>query len=123
MNKVFVYGTLKKGYHNHYLLDGCEYLGNSELDGYGLYYSGNSKYSFPVADIMINHSVSGEIYLVDDEVMKQLDRLESNGTMYHRKYLTLANGQKAHVYIGDSQFWNGFVDMKLVGKDMHVWPN
>src|SRR5258705_8894638 len=33
-HRVFVYGTLKSGLWNHYLLKGCEFFGGAAIHGY-----------------------------------------------------------------------------------------
>jgi gamma-glutamylcyclotransferase (GGCT)/AIG2-like uncharacterized protein YtfP len=63
-----------------------------------------------------NAPVWGEVYLVTDPaVMASLDRLESEGRMYHRhiKKIMLENGRviKAHTYVGDARYWRDRVPL------------
>lgn len=102
--KVFVYGTLKRGFWNHYLLEKAKFLGNATLDGsHALLDAG-----FPVCVPMATGKavVTGEVYEVTRAEARRLDRLEGNGRMYHRRrqkvtYATAEVG-KAWVYIGDN---------------------
>ena len=118
-HKVFVYGTLKRGFRNHYLLDGCEYLGGAvTMPTYRMIENG-----FPV--IMPDpdgRPLAGEIYIVDDETLARLDRLEREGSSYDRKLidvaLALAGGQrlptKAFIYVGrEDRFGRAFASAPL----------
>jgi gamma-glutamylcyclotransferase (GGCT)/AIG2-like uncharacterized protein YtfP len=103
--RVFVYGTLKKGLHNHDLLHDSEFFGGAvTVPTYSMISVG-----FPV--IMADENgkqVSGEIYTADDETLARLDGLEREGSSYDRKLidvmLRLANGErlsgKAFIYVG-----------------------
>lgn len=84
MNKIFVYGTLKRGYSNHHLLEGQQLVGE--------YYSFSQ--SFKMIDlngfpgvIQSNDGayVTGEIYQVDDVTFSNLDRLEGYPSMFSRE--------------------------------------
>jgi gamma-glutamylaminecyclotransferase len=83
---AFVYGSLKRGFHNNELLDRARFIGTAHTaPRFDLIDLG----SFPAA-IQGKHSVSGEVYEVDARTMRDLDRLESNGSMYQRKKVPLA---------------------------------
>ncbi|MCD7949073.1 MAG: gamma-glutamylcyclotransferase [Erysipelotrichaceae bacterium] len=74
MNKIFVYGTLRKGMYYHH------YLEHEKFCGYG--YIKGSLYSlvdrhYPGFILAGNHLVKGEIYQVDDDKLKLVDELES----------------------------------------------
>ena len=78
MHKVFVYGTLKQGYHNHYLLEGCKFE-EAEAEGFNLHASAYLPYAVPGEG-----TIKGELYEVDNEVLKRLDRLEGHPRYYRR---------------------------------------
>ena len=72
-NIIFVYGTLMKNMGNDNLLKKSEYLGDGVTD---------KEYSMYV-DIVIPkitrtpmYKIEGELYLVSDEDMRQVDKLE-----------------------------------------------
>jgi gamma-glutamylcyclotransferase (GGCT)/AIG2-like uncharacterized protein YtfP len=84
---VFVYGSLKAGFHNHVLLENkeaSEFLGRAWLRGHYAMrdmraYPGLYKHaSLPLAYIL------GEVYRVTPDVLQALDILESNGFYYTR---------------------------------------
>lgn len=98
MHRVFVYGTLKHGHGNHRLLAGSVFLGSKEtmhplfvMVGHGIPF---------VYHVEEGWRISGELYEVDDEVLKDLDRLESNGSLYERRPVLLNDGSLAWMYHG-----------------------
>lgn len=87
--KVFVYGTLKKGWGNNRLLqqDGAVFLYEHVFEG-----------PFDMVDLHAfpgliespenqNSKIKGEVYLINDAVLSDLDRLEGNGSFYERRYI------------------------------------
>lgn len=115
-HRVFVYGTLKRGIHNHRLLETSEYIGEGfTVEKFRMYTTG-----FPVlfeSDHPDAKSVFGEVYDVDDDTLKRLDQLEAEGRMYDRKDITvyLTSGPPGYTggvydgavqcYIGNEQYW------------------
>jgi gamma-glutamylaminecyclotransferase len=113
-HRVFVYGTLKRGFCNHRLLEGCEFLGSAAtVPAYRMIETG-----FPV--IMPDPEgkpVSGEVYAVDDKTLERLDRQEREGLSYDRRLidvtLPLAGGRRlpstAFIYVGrEDRFGTAF---------------
>jgi gamma-glutamylcyclotransferase (GGCT)/AIG2-like uncharacterized protein YtfP len=113
-HRVFVYGTLKSGFCNHYLLEGCEFFGGAAtVPTYKMIENG-----FPVilADPE-GKPLAGEIYTVDDVTLARLDQLEREGSSYDRKLidvtLSLVSGDrlptKAFIYVGrEDRFGRAF---------------
>lgn len=59
-----VYGTLKKGFHNHYLLDKANFLGSTKTsDKYTMHSLGG----FPAVTTEGHTSIEVEVYETDDE--------------------------------------------------------
>ena len=126
---VFVYGTLKQGYGNNYILRTSRLLGAAETIGKMRMYDAG----FPVVRPRTekpgdwNATVTGEVYLVTDpDVMRRLDQLESEGRMYHRrkKKVRMTATTKvvhAHTYIGDTKFWMHRVKLWPLAGDRYVW--
>ena len=97
--RVFVYGTLLTGEsnHDHYLKD--EWLeGKAVISGYDMYDLG----AYP-GIVEGKGRVKGELYRVGKEVLKNLDRLEGEGSLYIRRseLVTKENGEAiaAFVYV------------------------
>lgn len=78
---VFVYGTLmKKGSASHYMRD-ADFLGDATLPGYAMYDLG----WYPGILNREGSAVLGEVYLVSEEMLKDMDRYEGEGFLYMRK--------------------------------------
>lgn len=109
MHRVFVYGTLKRGFRNHRFLESANYLGEAYtiaeyrmLDG-----------RFPVLrdagpDLK---PVGGEVYDVDNHTLSKLDDLESvESGMYERTEtdIVFSDGRasQAFIYIGCADYWD-----------------
>lgn len=72
--RVVVYGSLRKGLHNHRLLETSKYLGEFESEPeFNLYSVGES---YPGLVPGGTTSVIMEVYEVDDEVAENVDTLE-----------------------------------------------
>lgn len=100
MHKVFVYGSLKKGFGNSYLLDNSKYLGRAMTKDQDWFMF--SMGGFPGV-VRGNHSnanyLDGEVYVVDDDALRNLDALEGNGSFYTREEIPLQNGTTAWMYV------------------------
>lgn len=77
---VCVYGTLRRGLHNHDLLDGAEFVAEGWLRGYAMFRFS----SIPVAYESIDESIYVEAYRVDSETLARIDELENHPRMYRR---------------------------------------
>lgn len=89
---VFCYGTLMKGRGNHHFLDGAIYLGVAHTSNeYALNVAG-----LPFMQKMKGKGVVGELYEVNSEILKKLDRLEGHPTMYTRTPITVTERDTGH---------------------------
>lgn len=89
---VFVYGSLKSGFHNHRLLidHKAESLGMARTLERHMLLKGNA---FPFLLKRPAHArVSGELYRVDDAGLVALDRLESHPRFYRRELTRTVTG-------------------------------
>uniref|UniRef100_A0A8D0FSP9 Gamma-glutamylaminecyclotransferase n=1 Tax=Strix occidentalis caurina TaxID=311401 RepID=A0A8D0FSP9_STROC len=98
MARVFVYGTLKKGQPNYkHMINTAKGLAKFQGTGrtvekYPLVIAG--KYNIPY---MLNipgtgHHVAGEIYSVDDQMLRFLDEFEGCPDMYQRTLMRIEVG-------------------------------
>ena len=90
---LFVYGSLKKGYENHYHLDGASYIGERSIKG-KMY----SLISFPYVNIEEKGIVKGELYKINDVTFKRCDILEGYPKFYNRKSVKTLEGEYVIVY-------------------------
>ncbi len=96
--KIFVYGTLKKGYGNHGLLKTSKFIGNGYIKGWNIYDLG----FFPGIRKSQNKKriVYGEVYEIDDITRMRVDSLEGEGSLYNRvKTLAVVNGEEMEVSV------------------------
>ena len=86
-HKVFVYGTLKKGFGNHRFLKGASFIGNARtMDHFALYESG---LPFVIENEAVS-TISGELYEVSEETLVRLDCLEGHPGFYTRKMVNVS---------------------------------
>ena len=100
LHRIFVYGTLMKGEGNHHLIASQKYEGDGLICGYNLYnlgyYPGIRPSRHP------EHIVHGEVYLVDDMTLDQVNRLEGEGSLYILQYVDVTMDDRvvtAGVYV------------------------
>lgn len=84
---VFVYGTLKKDQRNHsFLTDrGAEFVGNAKTAKPYPLINAQLPYLINVPGFDGAQIVEGEVYRVNTQTLKELDRLEGTPTHYARK--------------------------------------
>ncbi len=108
MNKLFVYGTLKKGCGNHDLVAPyCESIVKGTVEGYRKEYNGTLPYAVPSPQDLLE----GELFRLRDahEILPMVDVLEGyydDNELYVRKVVkvALADGSSvnAYMYVGGS---------------------
>jgi len=92
---VFAYGTLMKSESNHHYMDDQVYVETAEICGFNLYNLGRfpgirpSKYA--------SRGVKGEVYLVDDQAMSDINELEGEGSLYLMKLVEAFNDGSSRV--------------------------
>lgn len=76
----FVYGTLKKNKHNHYLLNGCKYLSDFETEKKYTLFDGG----FPIIEREGGTSIKGELYETSSEsIINNIFSLEGCTKIQH----------------------------------------
>jgi gamma-glutamylaminecyclotransferase len=118
MHKVFVFGTLKRGFPNHAEgMAGQTCLGAYRTtQPYPLVIAGRWFSPVMMPEPGVGHPVTGELYEVDDERLTLLDKLESvhlpDGYRRERiEVVSLENGSRASA-------WAYFKERRLV-LEMH----
>ena len=100
--KVFVYGTLKKGYGNHYLLADSKFVGEATSVSKWLMIGKDMPFPYLLnRDNTKGKHIKGEVYEVDSNTLKRLDALEGVPTHYKKDwiYVTYANGLSENVSV------------------------
>ncbi|WP_104037110.1 gamma-glutamylcyclotransferase family protein [Vibrio jasicida] len=91
---IFVYGTLRKGEGNHHFLNSAEFLGHHETEAqFALYDLGR----YPALSVG-KKAIQGEVYLIDNETLVELDKLEDVPVEYRRESIITTFGQ-AWIYL------------------------
>lgn len=84
---LFVYGTLMRGFHNHYHIKEADFIGDYRVRG-TLYTWGHGSFPFLVKDNAFKF-IKGEIYLIDNKQWASCLRLE--GRMYTPEKFEIQN--------------------------------
>lgn len=82
---VFVYGTLMRGERAHSFLADAEYVGEFYLRDYAIYSLG----LYPGIRQKKGSVVYGEVYAVDERMLREMDRYEGEGSLYNRTPVTV----------------------------------
>lgn len=84
---IFVYGSLRRGSWNHYLLAGAEFVTNATVRG-RLFFDGSLPYLVLPESAVEQTLVLGEIYRVSEGQLAGLDDLEGSPSFYSRVRVT-----------------------------------
>ena len=87
---IFVYGSLRKGMGLNPVLTSSEYLGTVTTEPkYTMYDLG----AFPCITEQGETSLVGDLYIVNSDVLSQLDVIESVPNLYDRKEISSINAR------------------------------
>ena len=96
VGRLFVYGTLKRGFSNAAKLEGAVFEGRVVTRrGYALHLVSG----YPALTTSEDGVVSGELYSVTDEHLVELDAFEVVPHRYQREAIVLSDGSKAQAYV------------------------
>ncbi|MDH3448738.1 MAG: gamma-glutamylcyclotransferase [Gammaproteobacteria bacterium] len=103
MNRVFVYGTLKRGQRNYRFMRGAEYMGDHRTEKlYSMYEFDD----YPAVCLRGCHAIRGEVYRVSDRQFRLLDDLEWYPHYYQRIEIPTTWGD-AWMYIVEFELCHG----------------
>ncbi len=122
--KIFVYGTLQRGYGNNRLLTDATFIGSATTEkSYVLFQCG-----FPKAVPFTKNNtkllpVKGEVFEVDKATLHCCDQLEGHPNWYVRTPITVLmdNGETEQVEIYEMPEWQDNRDTCTVVNDNYVW--
>jgi gamma-glutamylaminecyclotransferase len=98
--RLFVYGSLKRGFEHHAELAGAELEGPVDTaPDYRMVLQG----AYPALARGGVRSVRGELYRVRSELLVRLDWFEGCPELYRRETIVLADGSTAFAYLIDEQ--------------------
>jgi gamma-glutamylcyclotransferase (GGCT)/AIG2-like uncharacterized protein YtfP len=95
--RLFVYGSLKRGFVHHAELRGAAFEGEAETaEGYCLYV--HAGYPALVFEAGVGR-VSGEVFSVSPSLLPLLDAFEDCPRVYQRESIALQDGARAQAYV------------------------
>lgn len=104
MVRLFVYGTLKRGFSNAARLDGAAFERRASTSpGYAIY----MVMGYPALVTASAGVVHGELYGVSDEHIALLDAFEEVPHRYRRETIVLDDGTCADAYVGTTMAGSG----------------
>lgn len=122
--KLFVYGTLQRGYGNNRLLAGATFLGPAvSLKPYVLFNCGfpyavpftKNEEKFPLLPI------TGEVYGVDETILRGCDRLEGHPNWYKRTYINVVrDDEEEEVMIYEMNTWEEY-RLSSISNSVYCW--
>jgi len=124
--RIFVYGTLKRGFHNHRCLEGARFIKETCLSTpFRMFDTGGFPVILPATECKAGYFPTGEVYELpegsDGElVLARLDRLESEGSMYHRQEFYTLDDEVVSVYVGDAKVFRRYDNQAFLGKNIVV---
>ena len=125
MEYVFVYGTLKFGFSNYRLLWNSQCIGRGyTIKKYDMYSSG---IPYVIEDGLEITKIYGEVYLCNENTMRNLDMLEGHPTFYKRKKvdIKIVNGkiQSCWIYFyqGDYEVGMKHITNGIYNQTKQLW--
>ncbi len=97
-HRVFVYGTLKQGFPNHFFLAGQKSLGPAvTAEPYALY---EDVYPLVCKQERVS-PIRGEVYEMSDAILKRIDILEDHPVYYQREKVDvdLDSGERVSAWL------------------------
>ena len=111
---LFVYGTLKRGFRNHYLLHDARYLHDTHTRNAAytmrVFNDPATQSPYPAVFHGGTHKIMGELYQVTPLTLARVDILEAIGQDYDRVTMDTQCGESAQGYISLE------THMKCIGK-------
>lgn len=118
-----VYGTLKRGYHNHRLIEGAG------LQFFGSMYTREAKFTlqggrgFPIVRDGGDQHIMCELYQFDEfKDIAAIDRLEGYPSWYNRRPIEFTNRRQAWMYVQDYEEGQSYpTDRVQIKKGIASW--
>jgi gamma-glutamylcyclotransferase (GGCT)/AIG2-like uncharacterized protein YtfP len=96
---IFVYGTLRHGFHNHHYIRAGRFLGAATtLARYAMYVADGIPYLMAEE---ARYCIHGEVFRVDAAMLAALDRLEEHPRVYcrHEAAVVLTDGRQMRAFV------------------------
>lgn len=84
---VFVYGSLKTNFRNHYKMTGAQYVTSAVTkEAYPLVIFGERRVPYLLPFPGVGKNIRGELYSCEDDKLEELDRFERCHVGYYRRH-------------------------------------
>ena len=93
---VFVYGTLKRGFSNHYFLEDAKFIAQATTKDKFPMVNIIKAYPYIINDAGNGHNIEGELYKIDASILAKLDMLEGYPEHYDRQKVTILAENKEY---------------------------
>lgn len=107
--KLFVYGTLKRGYENHHYLKNAKFIGTATSAQPYPMIAPKKSYPYLINLPGVGRVIKGELYLVDFATLKRIDRLEEAPWLYRRDFIEVIDEKgvltRAFTYFFNQKVW------------------
>jgi len=119
---IFVYGILRKGYENNFLLGNSKYLGSYyTLDKFHMVYDQNLSYPILLTKSIFNEDTSnyiyGDVFEINDDIYKKLEIYTDNKKYnLNRIEIKSVNQNKnifAYIYLLNNDCENNIINIHL----------
>lgn len=101
---LFVYGSLKKGFENEYILEKAKYISKAiTVRKFAMYEANGGEYPYLLKDKPLNH-IEGELYkIARKDLLKKIDIFEGSPDYYTRESIEIksrsfTNNKRAFTY-------------------------
>lgn len=93
---LFVYGSLKKGFKNNYLLSGANYISKASTIGkFAMFAETGKDFPYIIKDERIGKKIDGELYeITRKEILQDIDTLEGAPTYFEQKNVMIKTRSK-----------------------------
>ncbi|MCB1652375.1 MAG: gamma-glutamylcyclotransferase [Alphaproteobacteria bacterium] len=100
MARLFIYGTLMRGFRNEARMDGANFIAVARtMEARWSMVAAIEAGHYPFPGVVAGHSfIAGELYEVDGPLLQTLDIFELEGREYVREMLALEDGKQAAFY-------------------------
>jgi len=113
--RVFVYGTLKRGFGNNYFLSNSEFISTGfTIEKFVMFNVG-----FPIVTYPTNKTdkfkgnITGELYEISDKDIIEIDDLEGHPHWYKRIKTKISDGKLAWIYVQQPSQIESFAEIIL----------
>jgi gamma-glutamylcyclotransferase (GGCT)/AIG2-like uncharacterized protein YtfP len=106
MPRIFVYGTLKRGFSNAVQLEGAAFERTAATANGYLLHMVSGYPAMSRSDVGVVH---GELYGVTDDQLRYLDEFEGAPEAYQREAIRLEDGTEAQAYVVSAERVHGLV--------------